>query len=202
MGVDRLPAGVGSVLEKVLAARSRQGGGRCCGSSAHLRRVGRRRGSRCSVSPPPRRPSGRSRGGKPPQHLGHRRPVPCHHAVGGYLGRPEYKSRSARKAVHPRGFGCGALDRCAWTHFATLRQIDALPVEAVCSPDDFKETHSSVNSYPRPGDLFDAPAGIAYTSGTTGRTQGCRPLPPKPSPPWSCSGGGARRYDSARLRPR
>lgn len=54
----------------------------------------------------------------------------------------------------------------------TLRRIDALPPDAVCSPDDLKGTHSSPNNYPRPDDLFDAPAGIAYTSGTTGRPKG------------------------------
>jgi long-chain acyl-CoA synthetase len=55
---------------------------------------------------------------------------------------------------------------------ATLRQIDALRPDAICSPDHFEGTPSSPNSYPRPLDLFDAPAGIAYTSGTTGRPKG------------------------------
>ncbi len=54
----------------------------------------------------------------------------------------------------------------------TLRQIDAVRTDAICSPDDLEATASPLDGYPRPRDLFDAPAGIAYTSGTTGRPKG------------------------------
>lgn len=51
----------------------------------------------------------------------------------------------------------------------SLRGIE---VRAIAGPDYRFAEPTDGSSYPRPIDLFDAPAGIAYTSGTTGRPKG------------------------------
>jgi acyl-CoA synthetase (AMP-forming)/AMP-acid ligase II len=61
---------------------------------------------------------------------------------------------------------------------ATAEVIDGLATTrglvAKTSPQDvgIPGTGALEGDYPRPGDLFDEPAGIAYTSGTTGRPKG------------------------------
>jgi long-chain acyl-CoA synthetase len=171
MGVDRLPKGAGFVLqealsrqpdsEAVVAADRRltyaelDATADCAAASLHC--IGVRRGDRVAISLPNASDI-----------------VVLFHAVmrlGAIWVGINTNLAAPEKRYILEDSGAMLLIGAA-EELTTLRQIAALPSAAVCTPDAFTGSSPSPNGYPRPDDLFDAPAGIAYTSGTTGRPKG------------------------------
>lgn len=169
--LDRLPAGIGFVLDKTLAASPNREAlvaadrrmsyadlDAAAGSAAAaLHRRGLRRGDRLAVSLPNASAI-----------------VVLFHAamrlglvwvgININLAPPE-----KRYILEDSGASLLVADPPA---VEDLRRSGAIGTVTVSTPQEIISAEAASAEWPRPSDLLDSPAGIAYTSGTTGRPKG------------------------------